>query len=717
MIIASQSRHQRTRTDDAERHRKHRELIARKAHDASTAARDIGPTPLIANVRRRNKCRNSLRRFCEVYGSQACYWAWSADHLLVLTTIEESVYRGATTAVAMPRGSGKTTICRLAVLWAVSYAHIDYAYLIGANEQKAIDNLNAIKVWMRELHPYVDDFPEIAFPIDRLGNIAHRAAGQHQGGEPTLIRWEKTRIVLPRVTKPKNMRWQKGPYAPTACSVIDVSGLTGESIRGALFPHPDGRQIRPGLVLLDDPQTDESARSRQQNVDRLGLIQGAVLGMAGPGAKVSAVMPCTVIRRDDMVDQVLDRKKNPLWRGVRTKLMRSMPSDMAAWESYWEVYAECMGQTVPDIGPANEYYRKHRDELDAGADAAWPERKEADEVSATQHAMNLLFKRGEEAFWSEYQNEPIDETEKWPFRLNADEIAAKCNGLGQGVVPKAANWVTAYVDVHERLLYYVAAAWEPEFGGAVIDYGTYPRQPTSYFAQTTAPVSMADRHPGLTEDAWILRGLGAVTAELLSRQYKREDGAELRIGRLLIDARWGQKTELVKQFCRRHPQGGSIVVPAMGIGIGPTRKTFLEYRPEPGAVIGLHWRLATQAGGDRVLSIDTNWWKTFAAERLSMPMGTPGGWELFGRDAKAHALFADHQVAEVPKTIVHKETGRERTIWELRMERPDNHYWDCLCGAAAAASMLGASIPGVDIRQNRRPAPGSRPSLKELARR
>jgi len=613
-------------------------------------------------------------------------------------------------AIAMPRGSGKTTLCRLGVLWAVAFGHIIYPFLIGANEEKAVANLDAIKLWMRELHPFVDDFPEISHGVRLLGGIANRASGQICGGEPTFIRWEKTRVVLPRVLKPKNMRWRKGRWAPTSGAVIGVSGLTGEGIRGSLFAHPDGRQVRPDLVLLDDPQTDESARSRQQNIDRLALIRGAVLGMAGPGKRISAVMPCTVIRPGDMIDQVLDRKKHPLWRGVRTKLLRSMPANMGAWEAYWEVYRECMARSVPTMEPANDYYRDHRDELDAGASASWKARHSVDEVSAIQHGMNLLCERGLEAFMSEFQNSPLDPAEEEPLHLTAEQIAAKVCGLDRALVPKQAQHLAAYVDVHDRLLYYVVSAWSPDFAGVVIDYGTYPPQPGAYFAQSSAPRAMADLHPGLTEDARLLAGLNALVSAMLAKAFRREDQAEVRIGRLLIDAKWGQKTELVKQFCRRHPQGGSVLLPAMGIGFGPTRKTFSEYRPEPGAVIGLNWRLATQTGGDRVVSIDTNWWKTFAATRLAMPVGTPGGWELFGREPRVHALFADHCVAEEPKTIVHKESGRERVQWEWKPGRPDNHYWDCLVGSAVAGSMLGAKPEGVDG-----PKPVRRVSLADMA--
>jgi len=54
------------------------------------------------------------------------------------------------------------------------------------------------------------------------------------------------------------------------------------------------RTVRPALVVLDDPQTDESARSLSQCANRESVLAGAVLGLAGPGKKISGIMPCTV---------------------------------------------------------------------------------------------------------------------------------------------------------------------------------------------------------------------------------------------------------------------------------------------------------------------------------------------------------------------------------------------------------------------------------------
>ena len=83
-----------------------------------------------------------------------------------------------------------------------------------------------------------------------------------------------------------------------------------------------------------DPQTDESARSLSQCANREAILAGAVLGLAGPGKKISGIMPCTVIRPDDMADNILDRDKHPEWNGERTKMVYAFPADEKLWDEY-----------------------------------------------------------------------------------------------------------------------------------------------------------------------------------------------------------------------------------------------------------------------------------------------------------------------------------------------------------------------------------------------
>ena len=153
---------------------------ATRSRANSESVRDIGDVPLIKDVKRRDACRFDLRLFCETYNPEAFYFGWSADHIKVIERIEEAVLQGALYALACPRGSGKTTICRMACLWAVSYAHSRYVFIVAANASKAGENLDAIKVFIRFLPTYAEDFPEISYPIQQLEGIANRASGRNQ---------------------------------------------------------------------------------------------------------------------------------------------------------------------------------------------------------------------------------------------------------------------------------------------------------------------------------------------------------------------------------------------------------------------------------------------------------------------------------------------------------------------------------------------------------
>lgn len=70
---------------------------------------------------------------------------------------------------------------------------------------------------------------------------------------------------------------------------------------------------------------------------------------------------------------------------------------------------------------------------------------------------------------------------------------------------------------------------------------------------------------------------------------------------------------------------------------------------------------------------------------------------LYGRHGKTdHELLAQHWTAEYST----QTTGRGRTVdvWKERRKGADNHWWDCIVGAAVAAS-----IEGVEIAQHKEP--------------
>lgn len=666
----------------------------------SAKGRDIGDIPPIADPARRERCRDSLRDFCLTYNPEAFYLDFSGDAITELRRIEEAVFQGAMYAFAEPRGSGKTTRCRMAILWAAAYAHKRYPFLIGATDGKARDTLEAVKKFIRFLPLFAADFPEISYPATALAGIANRASGQTCGGEPTMIQWSADRVHLPTVPPPPN--WPKtwtlrsDGAAPTSGVIIGVSGLTGEGIRGSLETLTTGEQIRPDFVLIDDPQTAESARSKAQNETRYRLIMGDVLGMAGPGRSLSCVMPCTVIARGDFIDRVLDRKKHPLWRGERTKLLRSMPSSLEAWQQYFDVFQQCALYDPPDFTKANEHYLNHREALDAGAEASWPERKLDWELSAIQHAMHL-YCRDRAAFMAEYQNDPEEEREEGVIvDLEAAAVAERVNGMERGVVPPGMTRLVAFSDVQENSLWWVVLAVAEGFAAsAVVDYGVYPKQPDTdhYFTRYQLRRGLKDlpESRGLDESARIYAGARAVANGLLSRSFPVHGTAnEMKIDLMLMDSRaW---TGTIHQMCRES-QHGPRLRPSMGYGIGASALPMANWPIRDGeqrdtSPGGAHWVIRPQTAGGRgqQVVIDTNYWKSFLVQRLLTGPGGRGAMMLFGKAASEHRIFADHLVSEY--RVETEGRGRKLSEWKLRPERPDNDWFDALVGCVAAASVL-----------------------------
>ncbi|MDB5310686.1 MAG: hypothetical protein JWO38_4888 [Gemmataceae bacterium] len=685
----------RTSTPAGDDYDAYREKQADISREKSAKGREIGPVPPIGDIGRRDRGRESLRVFCEIYNPDAFSLGWSRDHLTAIARIEEAALLGALFAFAMARGSGKTTLCRMAALWALAYAIRRYVFVIGANAEKAKDTLAALKVYTRFLPLFVEDFPEISHAIRRLAGIANRSAGQTCLDAPTMIEWTADRIVFPTVPPPPN--WPKhwplraDGMVPTSGAVVSASGLTGEGIRGSNLTLMTGEAIRPDFVLLDDPQTHESARSKLQNTDREQLVSADVLGMAGPGQSIAAVMPCTVIEQGDFIDQILDREKHPFWRGERTGMLVSLPTNLIAWDSYFEIYRSCAQLEPPDFAGSNAYYVAHQAELEAGAEASWEDRKLDGEVSAIQHAMHL-YCRDRAAFMAEYQNRPESRGPVGVDRLDAGELAARVTNLATRIVPRSCTRLTAFVDVGAHLLWYLVVSWDERFGGSVIDYGEYPDQRRTYFSSADVRPSLTDlpEYAGQQEAA-IYGGLKAVTTRILGKGYLQEGtGAELSVERCMVDANWGPGTDLVYEFCRRSPFAATLY-PSHGKFIGASSNPMSSWQLKPGERAGQGWRLSIGAAGrGRHVTFDTNGWKTFVAERLRTAEGGAGCLRLHAPQAGGHRLFADHCTAEYPVAVTRQSGGRVVEEWKALPGR-DNHWWDCLVGAAVAASVQGLS--------------------------
>ena len=77
-------------------------------------------------------------------------------------------------------------------------------------------------------------------------------------------------------------------------------------------------------------------------------MNGDLLGLAGVGSRIAALVACTVILRGDMADQLLDNSRNPAWEGQTFKLVTSWPDRLDLWEEYGRLRAD--GLSLVAIG-------------------------------------------------------------------------------------------------------------------------------------------------------------------------------------------------------------------------------------------------------------------------------------------------------------------------------------------------------------------------------
>jgi hypothetical protein len=673
----------------------------------AAAVAEIGTLPPVRNPERREACRLDLHRFlADYFPASTGLSPFSDDHRRVIARIQQCILEGGLFCQAVFRGFAKTTISQNAAIWAAIYGHRRFVPIFGSDAVAAGNNIDSIKLELAENERLSEDFPEVCHSIRALEGKPQRCASQTYKGELTHIGWTADMIVLPTVrvqgsgfkVQKKKARPATSNFSPASGCIIASRGILGGS-RGMTHKRPDGTQQRPDFVIIDDPQTDESARTPLQVAKRLDVIRKSILKLGGHARRMAVVVNATVIRRGDMVEQLLDPKVFPAWQGERVKMVRAWgPSHDTLWlGDYARLRNTFDPHTLGDQQRAHreatEFYRRNRAAMDAGCLVSWDHCYDHDlELSAIQHAYNALIDDGPEVFASECQNEPLVETQEGAEdRPQASEIGGRLTGLERGAVPAEASRVVAFIDVQKDLLFWTAAAFGDDFSGSFLDYGTWPDQGRTYFSardarRTLAAVTKIDSLEGS-----LYAGLTALVGTLMSREWKRADGAVLRCEKLLIDANWGDSTDVVKQFCRESPHGATVL-PSHGRYVGAKSRRFGEYAAKPGDRLGLNWRIAavTTRGMVRHVGWDTNFWKSFLHSRLRTPPGQRGCLRLFGSDPSIHRLFSDHLCAEIPVSV--EAMGRTVTEWTLPPAKPDNHWLDCAVGCCVAASIQGASI-------------------------
>ena len=683
--------------------------------------RDISPISPVADPARRHAAANSLRIFIETYliglfSDAGDHWPWSQTHIDVMAGIERAVRLGERQAIAMPRGSGKTSLIKAGTLWATFYGYRRWVCVLAATAPKAADIIIDLQTIIETNAALAADFPEVTYPVARLERIVNRQRGQTCIGRPTRMRWNADEIVFADI-----------PGSPCAGSIVTATGFDGSGIRGQVRAMPDGTQLRPDLVLIDDPQSDEVARSEFQTAQRTELMGGAVMEMGPPGRPLAALATVTVIREGDVADTML---RDNRWNGIRAPMLVKFPLHCAKTppdvphREWWSQY----GSLLLDgrIDDATALYAGHQplpecqgildkprpcstcpvamECMDNGAVVSWQHRRYPADLSPVQHAMDRHI-RNPALFAAEMQQSPL-RNRLAGAKVTPAQMVQRVSGLPAGHVPPAATVVTAAIDVHDEILYWCVCAWEPDFTGQIIQYGTYPEQPSRFFRQADPPRPLSREFPGESKDGVIQAGIERLVGVLLAHQFEKNAGGTtsiMQIENLLIDS--GYKPTLIYNVRRK--LGSPIIQASRGLPLRATNKPISSYIKKPGWKIGDDWYIPNVAGTRDFPHVccDVNAWKTFIHRALTVAPGTRGALTLFGTPQTAgdHEPFAEHVCASEFYTEVFAH-GRMVHEFKVMPGRPDNHWLDTLVMCAVGASMRGCK----GLSQHADPAPPAR---------
>lgn len=652
-----------------------RQLMARKR-----ALARVIEIPKVKDWKRRNSCRKNPEKFCTTYFPEIFYNPFTEDQKAIVDAIKERIFGGGYQAIAAERGGGKSTISKIvAGIWAFVYGYVDYLVLLGANGPFAEGMLNDIKDFYEFSDLLCEDFPEICVPIRALEGAAQRAgsqtvipAGSDLEPERSRIEWSGKEIVFP-MTKFYDA---KGKIIESAASggIITTRGIDA-AIRGLIRGNK-----RPSIIIGDDIETAESARSRTETQKRIDTLTSDVLGLAGPGKNMPVLLLGTILAKECLIDQFTDRKLNPAWHGIIQKRIISFPNNAELWQKYIQLRRQ--DQTNGDATARNAqlFYKQNRKNMDAGAvvsnkyrfkNTKLPDGSLA-ELSAIQACYNNIADMGLPAFQKEYQNEP-PESEQGLNKISKDVIYFKLNGIEKDIIPDGTIKTTAFIDVHDAILYWSVMAWKLGAIGSVVNYGTIVTQ---------APLrgTTAERERKEQVD------LAIYTALKSFRQSVYIGNIDL----MMIDS--GYKRHIVYQYCRESIGGNCYP------SIGGTSRSGKYTKPSVNSTvkcIGQGRHLSWQAESKIWLAVlDADYFKQQAQNGfLVADVNAKGSISLYGSEPYIHEAFSEQICAEA--------WNAEKCKYEI-VSPSGNHWLDTVAGNCAVANFLGITpMVSVAIPQKR----------------
>jgi len=258
--------------------------------------------------------------------------------------------RGARINIIGPRGAAKSTIATLAhILRCALEGTEPYVWIVSTTKHQACAHLDNVKTELTENAAIANDYPE----------------SSSQGSV-----WRASHIVL-----------RNGVH-------VEAFGA-GQRIRGRRRG-----SHRPSLILCDDIQSDEHARSTWLRETSRQWFDGTLL-KAGD-RKTNVVNLATALHRDAIG---MDLHRRPGWNSKLFAALQKWPENKVLWEKWQQIY--CNRELYNHLELAEDYYKNNKEAMDRGAVLLWPE------CESIYSLMCMRVDSGSVAFDREKQGVPL----------------------------------------------------------------------------------------------------------------------------------------------------------------------------------------------------------------------------------------------------------------------------------------------------------------------
>ena len=597
------------------------------------------------------------------------------------------IQHGGRIVKAEPRGFGKTSRSCNEFLLGVLQGYIKYGLIICSSIEKAEEIILSLVTEILENDTIERLFPREVAAFRHVESNPRKAEQQTYDGEFTHIKFNAGLIRFPVL-----------PGCASSGAILNIR--TKKNVRGIYFVDRSGiyagQRRRPTHVLLDDIQTDEEANNEKTALKIVSLIKKSVLRAGGHNKRLAAIMTCTPIAPGDVSHHFL--LKEP-WQHVIYQMLERRSDNEEMWLGEYATRLTSFdkrvaGSQIRAALHALEYYEEHRELMDLGAVPNWEWCYEYDddpaiEISAIQHAYNIMILEGIEVFESECQCNIMQSAAAQDITYcNIETILSRTNHLERYIVPVTDRFIATHIDVGLDYFTYVTMSSGANFTGHIIDYGTYPEYPHR-FAKGKMGDTLRKRYQDIQiPEERLTRAAYDLFNKLAGKTFKREDGVILKNSIITIDER--RYTPFIQQAVRTSPHR-HIIHTAQGQGLRAKDKG-IEEKNYSEACTKYH-HCVVMPTPDRTLlklSVDVNYWKCEVHLGFSREPTESGSISVFLPEFNnQHIMIAEHCTAEVPSWDVDPRTDRRVAVWS---EIGENEFFDNIVGCLAIFAMLGVSF-------------------------